>query len=69
LFGYDIGVISGCLIMPDFIRRFGVCDANGENCVLDASRQSIITSLLSAGTFVGALGQAFTSDRFGRRGE
>lgn len=54
--------------MPDFIRRFGVCDANGENCVLDASRQSIITSLLSAGTFVGALGQAFTSDRFGRRG-
>ncbi|KAI8980586.1 general substrate transporter [Trametes punicea] len=67
LFGYDIGVISGCLIMPDFVRRFGTTDANGVS-TLSASRQSIITSLLSAGTFVGALGQAFTSDRFGRRG-
>ncbi|KAF5312723.1 hypothetical protein D9619_002694 [Psilocybe cf. subviscida] len=67
LFGYDIGVISGCLIMPDFIRRFGQQDANG-NFFLSSERQSIITSLLSAGTFVGALGQAFTSDRFGRRG-
>ncbi|KAF9040293.1 general substrate transporter [Hymenopellis radicata] len=63
LFGYDIGVISGCLIMPDFIRRFGELE-NGEY-VLTSHRQSIITSLLSAG---GALGQAFTSDRFGRRG-
>ncbi|TEB04014.1 sugar transporter [Coprinellus micaceus] len=67
LFGYDIGVISGCLIMPDFIRRFGEIDENGEY-YLSSSRQSIITSLLSAGTFVGALAQAFTSDRFGRRG-
>ncbi|KAF8167584.1 general substrate transporter [Crassisporium funariophilum] len=67
LFGYDIGVISGCLIMPDFINRFGEMDANG-NMFLSSSRQSIITSLLSAGTFVGALAQAFTSDRFGRRG-
>jgi len=39
-----------------------------RNNILSSSRQSIITSLLSAGTFVGALGQAFTSDRFGRRG-
>ncbi|KAJ3574621.1 hypothetical protein NP233_g1641 [Leucocoprinus birnbaumii] len=67
LFGYDIGVISGCLIMPDFIRRFGEQDSNG-NFFLSSSRSSIITSLLSAGTFVGALAQAFTSDRFGRRG-
>ncbi|KAF9535704.1 general substrate transporter [Crepidotus variabilis] len=67
LFGYDIGVISGCLIMPDFIRRFGEPDGNG-GYFLSSSRQSIITSLLSAGTFVGALAQAFTSDRFGRRG-
>ncbi|KAI0347887.1 general substrate transporter [Trametopsis cervina] len=67
LFGYDIGVISGCLIMPDFQARFGEIDSNG-NPFLSSSRQSIITSLLSAGTFVGALAQAFTSDRFGRRG-
>ncbi|KXN85730.1 Hexose transporter 2 [Leucoagaricus sp. SymC.cos] len=70
LFGYDIGVISGCLIMPDFIRRFGEQNADGTY-FLSSSRSSIITSLLSAGyvlTFVGALAQAFTSDRFGRRG-
>ncbi|KAH9923154.1 general substrate transporter [Epithele typhae] len=67
LFGYDIGVISGCLIMPDFVQRFGEQNADGT-FILSSSRQSIITSLLSAGTFVGALGQAFTSDRFGRRG-
>ncbi|KAI0049845.1 sugar transporter [Auriscalpium vulgare] len=67
LFGYDIGVISGCLIMPDFIRRFGEIDSNGEY-FLSSSRQSIITSLLSAGTFVGALAQALTADRYGRRG-
>ncbi|TDL19419.1 general substrate transporter [Rickenella mellea] len=67
LFGYDIGVISGCLIMPDFIDRFGEMGADGK-MVLSSSRQSIITSLLSAGTFVGALGQALTSDRFGRKG-
>ncbi|CAK5265925.1 unnamed protein product [Mycena citricolor] len=67
LFGYDIGVISGCLIMPDFINRFGEVGADGT-MFLSSSRQSIITSLLSAGTFVGALGQAFTSDSMGRRG-
>lgn len=66
LFGYDIGVISGLLIMPDFVERFGQPNGNG-GFVLTSSRQSIITSLLSAGTFVGALGQAFTADRFGRR--
>ncbi|KAH9885375.1 general substrate transporter [Cubamyces lactineus] len=67
LFGYDIGVISGCLIMDDFVDRFGEADSSGT-FILSPSRQSIITSLLSAGTFVGALAQAFTSDRFGRRG-
>ncbi|KAG1886188.1 general substrate transporter [Suillus subluteus] len=67
LFGYDMGVISGCLIMPDFIRRFGQEGTDGQY-YLSSSRQSIIVSLLSAGTFCGALAQAFTSDRLGRRG-
>lgn len=67
LFGYDMGVISGCLIMPDFIRRFGQEGSDGQY-YLSSSRQSIIVSLLSAGTFCGAIAQAFTSDRLGRRG-
>jgi len=69
LFGYDIGVISGCLIMTDFARRFGNGDMDPATGlpIINANRQSIITSLLSAGTFVGSLGQAFTSDWLGRR--
>lgn len=35
--------------MPDFVRRFGVFDSNLGEYVLDSHRQSIITSLLSAG--------------------
>ncbi|KAG5352739.1 hypothetical protein C0989_000784 [Termitomyces sp. Mn162] len=67
--------------MPDFIDRFGEIGPDGAK-FLSSSRQSIITSLLSAGSgkFLlrkgfseidlgsGALAQAFTSDRFGRRG-
>ena len=34
--------------MPDFTRRFGALDAAGKP-FLSSSRQSIITSLLSAG--------------------
>ncbi|PCH34180.1 general substrate transporter [Wolfiporia cocos MD-104 SS10] len=67
IFGYDMGVISGCLIMSDFAARFGQTGSDGVP-YLSSSRQSIITSLLSAGTIVGAIAQAFTSDRFGRRG-
>lgn len=52
--------------MPDFQRRFGTQQPDGSY-ELDSSRQSIITSLLSAGTFVGALAQAFTSDSIGRK--
>ena len=72
MFGYDIGVISvrrsptrvsialtcvlqGCLIMDDFVERFGEPDGSG-GFVLSSSRQSIITSLLSAGTFVYVIG-------------
>jgi hypothetical protein len=55
-FGYDIGVISSCFTMPDFIERFGEQQADGTH-VLDSNRQSIITSLLGAGTFVGSIAQ------------
>ncbi|MCO5566040.1 hypothetical protein L7F22_019715 [Adiantum nelumboides] len=72
LFGYDLGVISGCLIMNPFIRVMGIYDpsdmhANAEGYVLSDDRQSLITALLSAGTFIGALAQAPISDYMGRR--
>lgn len=53
--------------MPEFIEQFGELDASGTK-VLTSNRQSIITSTLSAGTFIGSLAQSWTSDKFGRRG-
>ncbi|ORY31840.1 putative sugar transporter [Naematelia encephala] len=67
VFGYDIGYISGCLIMPNFVEHMGQLQPDGTY-VLSSQRQSVITSLLSAGTFFGALLQTLTSDRLGRRG-
>lgn len=51
--------------MDPFIEVMGEFK-NGEY-VLEPQRQSIITSLLSAGTFFGALLQSFTADRLGRK--
>ncbi|KAL8291233.1 hypothetical protein RQP46_002211 [Phenoliferia psychrophenolica] len=58
---------SGCLIMPGRSVQIWILIENGT-WFLSATRQSEITSLLSAGTFFGALGQAFTADTFGRKG-
>lgn len=51
--------------MPDFINTMGTF--NGTEYVLSSQDISIITSLLSAGTFFGAILQSFTSDRLGRK--
>lgn len=56
--GWDIGVISGCLIMRDFVKRFGEPSATAVGgYILTDSHQAEITALLSAGTFFGAIGQ------------
>ncbi|CAO1625109.1 unnamed protein product [Parajaminaea phylloscopi] len=67
LFGYDIGVISGCLIMKDFVQRFGGDQLANGSWELPPNTQSLITSLLGAGTFFGALAQAPISDWIGRQ--
>lgn len=69
LFGYDTGTIGDILAMPYFIEHFstGNKDATGAP-VITAAQQSEIVSILSAGTFFGALTAAFTCDIFGRRG-
>jgi len=69
LFGYDTGTIGGILAMPYWLKLFstGAVDAQG-NPAITASQSSEIVSLLSAGTFFGALTAAPTCDFFGRRG-
>jgi len=62
-FGYDSGYINGVLSSPVFIEAImgpGV-DA------ISSSRKSLIVSILSAGTFFGALIAGDLADYFGRR--
>jgi len=61
LFGYDTGTISGIIAMPYWLQEFTTTG------VLSASDNSLIVSILSAGTFFGALSAAPLADMFGRR--
>ncbi|SCV69442.1 BQ2448_2462 [Microbotryum intermedium] len=71
LYGYDTGNISGVNgAMPFWLTLFG--DFHPENppdqrFVLASGNDSLITSILSAGTFCGALGAFPVGDRLGRR--
>lgn len=65
---YDTGIISGILAMPYWQREFstGYTDSTG-NLTVSPAQTSMIVSILSAGTFFGALGAAPTADTIGRR--
>ena len=63
LYSYDTGTISGILAMPYWLRSFST-EPNGE---LTAAQDSLIVSILSAGTFFGALTAAPFGDLLGRR--
>ncbi|TPX17355.1 uncharacterized protein E0L32_012184 [Thyridium curvatum] len=68
LFGYDTGTISGILAMPYWQRLFstGYIDPQG-NPNITTSQESAVVSILSAGTFFGALASPFLTDWIGRR--
>ncbi|CAO3677999.1 unnamed protein product [Rhizopus stolonifer] len=51
-FGYDTGVISGVLVLPDFIL---VMTGDPTQTALRSIQTSVITGLLLAGCFVGSL--------------
>lgn len=72
LFGYDTGVISGVKEMKDWLRTFGHPDSsNATGFNISSSTESLVVSILSAGTFFGALLGAPTAGTlsylFGRR--
>lgn len=62
-FGYDSGYISGVNGMDYFIKVIEGPDAT----VMSATNKSLITSILSAGTFFGALIAGDFADWIGRR--
>ena len=64
LLRYDTGTISGILAMPYWLQEFTTPGNDGK---LTASQNSLIVSILSAGTFLGALSAAPLADMMGRR--
>ncbi|EHL02212.1 putative glucose transporter rco-3 [Glarea lozoyensis 74030] len=74
-FGFDSGYISGVMGMPYFIHLFTGIPIPGADATqevkdafsLPAWQKSLITSILSAGTFFGALIAGDLADWFGRR--
>jgi MFS family permease len=62
-FGYDSGYINGVNASAVFVQ---LVEGSGAKA-LTSPHQSLITSILSAGTFFGALGAGDISDRIGRK--
>lgn len=69
LFGYDTGTIGGILAMPYWLETFstGYINPKTGSPGITSAQSSEIVSILSAGTFFGALTAAPAGDFFGRR--
>ncbi|KAF4974953.1 hypothetical protein FZEAL_8216 [Fusarium zealandicum] len=66
LFGYDTGQISSMLTFTDFLERFAQTDSQG-NPEWEPIIKSLVVSLMSIGSLIGALSGAYTADWWGRR--
>lgn len=62
LFGYDTGTISGVMTMNYVLERYP-----SNKHTFTANESSLIVSILSVGTFFGALAAPFLNDTLGRR--
>ncbi|KAJ7717619.1 monosaccharide importer [Mycena maculata] len=68
LYGYDTGTISGVIAMTDWLDTFGTVDTTGSlGTYLKTSNKSLVVSILSAGTFFGALFAYPMGDMLGRK--
>ncbi|KAF2162090.1 hypothetical protein M409DRAFT_58538 [Zasmidium cellare ATCC 36951] len=71
LFGYDTGYISSVIGMEAFKIQYGhqvpVTEENPNGYAYYTWQKSLIVSILSAGTFFGALLSGYLADKIGRR--
>ncbi|KAH8659773.1 sugar transporter [Xylariales sp. PMI_506] len=67
-FGYDQSYFSGILVMEKFIQDYGTYDAATGEMVVTASRQSLVTSIINAGEFIGAVCAFWVGQKVGLRG-
>lgn len=66
LFGYDTGTIGGVIAMSDWVETFGKYDSS-IGWYLPTNDSSLVVSILSAGTFFGALLSYPVGDMVGRK--
>ena len=66
LFGYDQGVLSGCLTLPSFEATFPQT-AGGFGGSHSATLQSLLVAIYELGCMAGALSNLYVGDRLGRR--
>ncbi|KIJ98522.1 hypothetical protein K443DRAFT_133410 [Laccaria amethystina LaAM-08-1] len=66
LFGYDTGTIGGVIAMSDWLETFGKYDSS-IGWYLPTNESSLVVSILSAGTFFGALLSYPMGDVVGRK--
>ena len=68
LHSYDTGTISGVKVMKDWLRTFGHPDpTTTTGYAISSSTESLVVSILSLGTFFGALAAAPVGDWIGRK--
>jgi len=71
LFGYDTGVINGIKDMKAWLRQFGDPTTDLQNhpfgYAITSAEESLVVSILSAGTFFGALLASPVADILGRK--
>jgi MFS transporter, SP family, sugar:H+ symporter len=54
--------------MDQFVEHYGSYDSATGNNIITASTQSLVTSIINSGEFVGALTASLISDHTGLRG-
>ncbi|CAK7217087.1 hypothetical protein SCUCBS95973_003032 [Sporothrix curviconia] len=67
-FGYDTSYFSGILVMDAFADHYGTFDAATGAKIVTSSRQSLVTSIINVGEFVGAVSAFWIGQKIGLRG-
>ena len=62
IFGYDQGVVSIVLVMPQFLQRFTQVDSGGAGFW-----KGLLTAMIELGAFIGALNQGWIADKISRK--
>ena len=64
IFGYDQGVVSVVLVMPQFLSRFPQVSEQSSSAGFD---KGLLTAMIELGALIGALNQGWVADRISRK--